>query len=134
MCGCTDHSHQEARDTIRELHLLSIGDVYRTMDGRIRLMLSEHDPSFPNWDQDGSAVSERYDVQDPGQVTDELAAAATKLADLYDSVGGDQWQRPGMRSDGSPFTVDSFGRYVLHDLVHHLVDVRQGYELLHGAP
>ncbi|MDB5943403.1 MAG: assimilatory nitrite reductase large subunit precursor [Ramlibacter sp.] len=34
MCGCTDHSHQEARDTIRSLHLLTIGDVYRTMEWR----------------------------------------------------------------------------------------------------
>ena len=34
MCGCTDHSHQEARDAIKKLHLLSIGDVYRTLDWR----------------------------------------------------------------------------------------------------
>lgn len=111
-----------------------VRDVFRMGSYRLGRMLDEDDPRFANWDQDEAAVAERYDMQDPGQVTDELAAAATKLADLYDSVGGDQWQRPGMRSDGSPFTVDSFGRYVLHDLVHHLVDVRQGYELLHGAP
>ena len=34
ICGCTDHSHQEVRDTIRQLHLLTIGDVYKTMDWR----------------------------------------------------------------------------------------------------
>ena len=34
MCGCTDHSHQEARDAISKLHLLSIGDVYKTMEWR----------------------------------------------------------------------------------------------------
>ncbi len=34
MCGCTDHSHQEVRDTIRELHLLAIADVYKTMEWR----------------------------------------------------------------------------------------------------
>ena len=111
-----------------------VRDVYRMGSYRLGRMLDEDDPRFANWDQDEAALAERYDVQDPGQVTDELAAAATKLADLYDSVGGHQWQRPGMRSDGSLFTVDSFGRYVLHDLVHHLVDVRRGYELLHGAP
>jgi nitrite reductase (NADH) large subunit len=34
MCGCTDRSHQEARDTIKALHLLAIADVYRTMEWR----------------------------------------------------------------------------------------------------
>jgi hypothetical protein len=111
-----------------------VRDVYRMGSYRLGRMLLEDDPRFDNWDQDETAVAERYDLQSPAQVTDELMAAATQLADLYDTVGEAQWRRPGMRSDGSPFTVDSFGRYVLHDLVHHLVDVRQGYELFHGAP
>jgi nitrite reductase (NADH) large subunit len=34
VCGCTDHSHQEVRDAIRQLHLLAIGDVYRAMEWR----------------------------------------------------------------------------------------------------
>ena len=34
MCGCTDHSHQDLRDAIRTQHLLSIGEVYRTLDWR----------------------------------------------------------------------------------------------------
>jgi len=93
-------------------------------------MLNEHDPLFDNWDQDETAVSERYDLQDPATVTAELLTEAKALADLYDSVDGDQWSRPGTRSDGSVFTVESFGRYFLHDLVHHVVDVQQGFALL----
>ena len=31
---------------------------------------------------------------------------------------------PGVRSDGVAFTVDTFGRYFIHDPVHHLDDVR----------
>jgi len=38
-------------------------------------------------------------------------------------VSGDQWQRTGFRSDGAWFTVESFARYFIHDLVHHLYDV-----------
>ncbi|MBX3642669.1 MAG: nitrite reductase large subunit NirB [Rubrivivax sp.] len=34
MCGCTDHGHQAVRDAIREMHLLSIDEVYRTLDWR----------------------------------------------------------------------------------------------------
>lgn len=34
MCGCTDHSHQEVRDAIREQKLLTIGDVYKRLEWR----------------------------------------------------------------------------------------------------
>jgi len=60
----------------------------------------------------------------------ELDAAADDLTDLYETVAGDQWDRPGTRSDGSLFTIESFGRYFLHDLVHHIVDARQGFAML----
>jgi len=34
MCGCTDHSHQEVRDAIRNEKLLSIASVYQTLAWR----------------------------------------------------------------------------------------------------
>ncbi|MBA4176937.1 MAG: nitrite reductase large subunit, partial [Leptothrix sp. (in: Bacteria)] len=34
MCGCTDHGHQAVRDAIRQQHLLSIAEVYATLDWR----------------------------------------------------------------------------------------------------
>ena len=34
------------------------------------------------------------------------------------------WQRTGFRSDGAPFTVETFAQYVIHDPMHHLWDVR----------
>ena len=48
---------------------------------------------------------------------------AAEAAAVYASVAGDQWQRTGRRSNGSAFTVESIGRYHLHDVVHHLWDV-----------
>jgi hypothetical protein len=38
-------------------------------------------------------------------------------------VTGGQWQRTGVRSDGALFTVETFGRYLVHDPTHHLWDV-----------
>jgi len=34
MCGCTDYTHQEARDTIRQNKLLTVADVMRFMEWR----------------------------------------------------------------------------------------------------
>jgi hypothetical protein len=98
-------------------------DVFRLYDERLALMLERDDPPFPNWDQDASAVEESYNTQDPATVADELVAAGASLADAFDAVEGDQWARTGLRSDGAHFTVDTFGRYFIHDPIHHLWDV-----------
>ena len=86
-------------------------------------MLEHDDPAFPNWDQDETALAERYWEQQPAVVSAELAAAAGAMSAAIAAVGDDQWQRPGRRSNGSRFTVETLTRYFLHDLVHHAHDV-----------
>ena len=98
-------------------------DVLRVFDGRLELLLTQDDPLFENWDQDATALADRYDLQDPAVVSTELAAAAVVSAARWDTVRSDQWDRAGTRSNGSQFTVLTLGQYFLHDLVHHLHDV-----------
>ncbi|MFF4382330.1 DinB family protein [Kitasatospora sp. NPDC001547] len=100
-----------------------VRDVFRLFDVRLNLMLDQDGPLFPNWDQDETAVAERYGEQDPRVVAGELAAAAETLAAAFERVAGEQWERTGSRSDGARFTVESFSRYLIHDPVHHLFDV-----------
>lgn len=104
-----------------------VRDVYRLFDQRLARMLAEDDPLFANWDQDATAVADGYAHQDPATVSGELTAAATALADRLAEVSGEQWERPGRRSDGARFTVESFARYLLHDPAHHVHDVTVGY-------
>ena len=107
-----------------------VRDVFRIYDERLRRMLTEDDPLYPNWDQDQTALDERYAEQSPATVAEELSAAAAHLADRFDTVADDQWHRTGRRSDGASFTIDTFARYLIHDPIHHLHDVRQGYEAI----
>ena len=100
-----------------------VRDVFRIFDVRLRLMLTEDDPLFANWDQDETAIAERYAEQDPQVVAGELTEAAAALATSFDAVDAGGWTRPGRRSDGSSFTVASFARYFIHDPVHHLREV-----------
>ena len=100
-----------------------VRDVCRVFDERVCLMLSQVDPLFPNWDQDATARAGRYWTQEPVVVTAELAAAAETVARTFEGVDVDNWSRPGRRSNGSVFTVDSLARYLLHELVHHLHDL-----------
>ena len=101
-----------------------VRDVCALFAQRARLMLDEDDPRFADWDQDDTAAEAAYAESDPGHVSGELASAAAAFAAVYDGVSGAQWERPGTRSNGSHFTVLSLGQYGLHDLAHHLWDVR----------
>ena len=100
-----------------------VRDVCILFATRLRLMLVEDDPQFANWDQDETALAERYWTQDPVAVAAQLRAAADAIAAEFGAVAGAQWARPGRRSNGSLFTVDTFARYFLHDLAHHAWDI-----------
>jgi hypothetical protein len=102
-----------------------VRDVYRRFFNRIDLMLHEDDPLFENWDQDASAVDDQYERQRPRVVVEELAAAAEAVASQLDQVTGPEWRRPGRRSDGAAFRVETIAPYMVHDAVHHVWDVGQ---------
>jgi DinB superfamily len=100
-----------------------VRDVCRVFDTRVDLMLNYDEPAFDNWDQDEAARVGRYERQDPATVATEMGAAADRLARAFLRVSADDWDRSGIRSNGSRFTVLTLGRYLLHDLRHHLHDV-----------
>jgi hypothetical protein len=101
-----------------------VRDVLRLFDQRLELLRTQVDPRFENWDQDATAIAERYWEADPVIVASEILDAAEQQSAAWAGVRPDDWARPGRRSNGSVFTVETLGRYELHDLVHHLWDVR----------
>ncbi|MDH2902988.1 MAG: DinB family protein [Actinomycetota bacterium] len=101
-----------------------VRDVVRLFDERLQSMLAVDGAQFENWDQDRTAVEERYDLQDPNAVSRELVQAGAALADRFNGVHGSQWDNRGIRSNGSVFTVTTLGSYLTHDVIHHLWDVR----------
>ena len=100
-----------------------VRDVCRVMGGRLDQLLTEDDPEFPSWDQDQTAIDDDYASQSPEHVAVELDLAAAELANEADAVPSDAWERPGRRSNGSVFTVETLLVYALHDLEHHVWDV-----------
>lgn len=102
-------------------HLRDVCDLFAD---RVQLMLDEDGARFANWDQDVTAVESRYAAQSPNAVASEIPVAAARLSAAYAGVSGADWDRRGLRSNGSEFTVLTLGRYGLHDLAHHLWDVR----------
>jgi hypothetical protein len=100
-----------------------VRDVLRLYDTRLTLMLAVDGPHYPNWDQDATAIEDRYADQDPAYVAVEIASAADFIAAKFARVTDDQWQRTGYRSDGAEFTIETFARYFIHDPIHHRYDV-----------
>jgi hypothetical protein len=100
-----------------------VRDVFRLGEFRLRRMLTEDHPAFANWDQDETAVRDRYQEQDPAVVAGELRASADAVVFVLRGVDPAGWRRTGVRSDGATFTVATFSQYLLHDPVHHLHDV-----------
>jgi hypothetical protein len=99
-----------------------VRDVYDLFIERTGLMLRQNDPLFDDWNQDRTAAEKNYPAEEPGKVGAELAAAGEAYAALLDSVT--DWDRVGRRSNGSRFTIGTLAQYALHDVVHHLRDVR----------
>ena len=100
-----------------------VRDVLRLYDLRLARMLNEDGPQYANWDQDITAVEDRYNEQDPTIVAMQLIGAAEVLAARFRAVAESEWSRTGFRSDGAAFTVESLGLYMVHDPLHHLHDV-----------
>ena len=100
-----------------------VRDVYLIMGDRAELMLTESEPTFPNWDQDATALEKRYWEADPASVAVDIGAAAERTGGVFAAVTPEQWERLGYRSNGAVFTVRTLGTYCLHDLIHHLHDV-----------
>ena len=100
-----------------------VRDVYRLFDERLGQLLTEDHPRFANWDQNETAVRERYGLADPETVAAELEAAALPFVQRVRGLQESDLGRTGVRSNGSEFRVDTLLQYFLHDVVHHLWDV-----------
>lgn len=100
-----------------------VRDVHGVFAERLGLMQTEEDPTFPNWDQDAAAIKGNYAQEDADQVLAELRERAEPVAERYQRLSRDQWQRTGRRSDGAQFTAVTLAQYHLHDVIHHLGDI-----------
>ena len=102
-----------------------VRDVLGKFIERVDAMLEEDDPLFANWDQDATAITDDYESQDPRTVVADLAERAVAFSLMLSAVARETWLRPGRRSDGAAFTIATLVRYMIHDPIHHVDDVRR---------
>jgi hypothetical protein len=107
-------------------YVCHVRDVCDVMRGRLEQILAGGGEvvRFENWDQDATAVEQQYWRSDPEVVRREVTAAFEAAATAYALPSGTQWQWPALRSNGSPFTARTLALYFVHDIRHHLWDVK----------
>ena len=102
-----------------------VHDVHQIYHDRVTQMLAEDDPLFDNWDQDSAAV--RGSVRRPAAVDHRADAGRRGVRDRRPlRLGAAAVLAPARaaqrRAASSP--IETLARYQLHDVVHHLHDVR----------
>lgn len=100
-----------------------VSDVLAVFTERFRLVQGQDSASLPDWDQDRAAIEGDYGGADPVEVGRVIPDRAAALEQVLGQYAGADWDTPIQRSDGADFTALGLGRYLLHDLAHHLVDV-----------
>lgn len=109
-------------------YVCHLRDVLVVQRERLERVLAEERPELPSMGPDQRAVDDAYNEQDPAVVLDELDAAAEAFAATLTSLDGDEWQRTGIYAVAGMGERDAawIGRHTLHEVVHHLRDVRRG--------
>lgn len=100
-----------------------IRDVFDLFAGRLEAMLATDNPTFSDWDQDQAALDGNYDSLEPSEVSGELVQCGQDAAEAFGAVNSELWERRGLRSNGTEFTILTLSGYFLHELIHHLHDV-----------
>lgn len=103
-----------------------VRDVCDVMTGRLEQILAGGGElvRFADWDQDEAALAGQYWRAEPEQVGPQLTAGLDRAADRYARPTAEQWGWPALRSNGSKFSAETLAQYFLHEVTHHLWDVR----------
>ena len=103
-----------------------VRDVHILFRERLELMLTQDNPTFPDWNPDAAAAAGDYLNQDPAQVVAQLISEAEVTTAAFDAISPEDYERTGLRSNGTLFTVRTLAQYYLHDVQHHVYDVTAG--------
>ncbi|MDP5225843.1 MULTISPECIES: DinB family protein [Arthrobacter] len=101
-----------------------VRDVLELFRERLHLMVQTDGAAFDNWDQDATAVAKEYRTESPRRVLRQISEEATLTARAFRETPEAALGHHGLRSNGSSFTVTTLSAYFLHDLAHHLYDVK----------
>lgn len=109
-----------------------VRDVLAVQRRRLKRALAEDEPTFRPMGRDRRVVEDAYNQQDPEAVLEGLDDAAGALAGALDGLDAVGWRATGIYNWPEPTARSMLwlGRHTVHEVVHHLMDVHRGLEVL----
>jgi DNA segregation ATPase FtsK/SpoIIIE, S-DNA-T family len=103
-----------------------VRDVLFVQRDRALLALVEDNPRFPPMYREERVTNARYETQDPAELREELTVAVRMLAELAGELTEEELSRPCVYNFPEPTQRDVgwLFRHTMHEVVHHLMDVR----------
>jgi hypothetical protein len=100
-------------------------DIFRVQTARVRLAVTEWEPSFVPMRRDERALEDHYNDQPVPTVTRELEDAAATLTGTFDGLSDEDWLRRGFYNwpTRQLRTVEWIGRHTVHEAEHHWRDI-----------
>ena len=99
-------------------------DLIEVMGQRVAVMLEVNGPTYDDFDGEAAVREHEYWRADSAELANRLQDAADRTQEVLERVGPDEMERTGLRGDGYTFTIATLCRYIVHDVEHHLYDVR----------
>lgn len=107
-----------------------VRDALGVFEERVRRTMVDDSPRMQWWDHEAAVVDDDYLGQDVVLVTEALTANARTFAAAFGSVPTEDLVRTVERRPGETFSIAGMGRFVLHEVVHHLHDAQRGLDAL----
>ncbi len=106
-------------------YAVHVRDVLRVFAERVVLALRLDDPELGWWDHEAAIADGLANESDVSAVVDDLARNSAHLSEALRAVEEDDWSRGATRRETERFTIDTLGRFALHEVVHHRWDAQQ---------
>lgn len=114
-------------------HVRDVLDVQRE---RVAITQRDAAPVFASMRRDERAIEERYNDQEIAAVATQLDCAAAAFVSATADLDDDGWARGGIYPWPTPTRRDVLwiARHTIHEVLHHVGDVREGIAALRGDP
>lgn len=101
-----------------------VRDTLAVFTERIVRTRREQNPELGWWDHEAALEHSFANELEADAVADDVNRNASHLASALSDMTDGDWDRSCTRG-GDPFTVDLLARYLLHEVMHHRVDVER---------
>lgn len=102
-----------------------LADSETTSGLRLRRLLAEDHPTILGYDQDTYATRLHYNQRDTAPALEAFRSARANVAQLFEFMSEEDWQREGTHSESGPYSVADWLRIYAAHAHNHAAQIRR---------